>query len=67
MLRLTGKQVEQARQSDLLSYLQNYEPDSIKKTAPGEYCLVDHDSLKISNGKWFWFSRGFGSNNALDF
>ena len=27
----------------------------------------EHDSLKISNGKWMWWSRGFGGNSALDY
>lgn len=26
-----------------------------------------HDSLKISNGKWMWFSQGFGGVSALDY
>ena len=29
------------------------------------YRTVDHDSLKMSNGKWFWWSQGFGGYNAL--
>ena len=28
---------------------------------------LDHDSLKISNGKWMWWSRGFGGSSALDY
>lgn len=31
------------------------------------YCTREHDSLKISNGKWHWFSRGIGGRNALDY
>ncbi|HCE78208.1 MAG TPA: topoisomerase, partial [Lachnospiraceae bacterium] len=31
------------------------------------YCTREHDSLKISNGKWMWWSRGFGGNSALDY
>lgn len=27
----------------------------------------EHDSLKISNGKWMWWSRGFGGASALDY
>ena len=27
----------------------------------------EHDSLKISNGKWCWFSRGIGGYSALDY
>ena len=64
---VTDAQIEAARSVDLLTYLQAHEPGSIRKSGAGEYCLAEHDSLKISHGKWFWFSRGFGSNNALDF
>ena len=64
---LPQKQIEQARGVDLLTYLQTHEPHSIRKSGPDEYCLVEHDSLKISNGRWNWFSRGFGGYNALDF
>ena len=33
----------------------------------GVYCLRLHDSLKISNGKWYWWSRGIGGRSALDY
>ena len=33
----------------------------------GTYCTREHDSLKISNGKWCWFSRGIGGYSALDY
>jgi len=64
---VSKEQIEKARQVDLLTYLQMYEPDAITQTAPNEYCLKKHDSLKISNGKWNWFSRGFGGKDALTF
>lgn len=59
-------QVESARQVDLLTYLREHEPDNLSR-AGSEYCLRDHDSLKISNGKWHWHSRGIGGRSALDF
>ncbi len=31
------------------------------------YCTKTHDSLRISNGKWCWFSRGIGGYSALDY
>lgn len=67
MAAVTDEQIEKARSVDLLSYLQVNEPGNLRDCRNGEYCLEDHDSLKISNGKWFWFSRDIGSNNALDF
>ena len=59
--------IEQARQMDLLTYLNNYEPTNLKRVAPNVYCTIEHDSLKISNGKWYWWSRGFGGVSALDY
>ena len=59
--------IEQTRQIDLLSYLQRYEPSNLKRVAGNVYCTREHDSLKISNGKWYWWSRGFGGFSALDY
>lgn len=59
--------IEQARQMDLLSYLQRYEPSNLKRVSGNVYCTKDHDSLKISNGKWYWWSRGIGGVSALDY
>ena len=51
----------------MLSYLKACEPGELVKISNGHYCTREHDSLKISNGKWYWFSRGFGGYNALDY
>ena len=59
--------IEQARQMNLLSYLQTYEPSNLQRVAGNVYCTKEHDSLKISNGKWYWWSRGFGGVSALDY
>lgn len=64
---VTPETIEQARQVDLLSYLSTYEPGEVQKCGSNEYCLRSHDSLKISNGKWFWWSHGIGGKSALDF
>lgn len=64
---VSREQIAKAKEIDLLSYLKAYEPYSIRKTSQNEYCLIEHDSLKISNGKWHWFSRGIGGKTALDF
>ena len=59
--------VAQAREMDLLTYLRNYEPQELVHFGGGTYCTREHDSLKISNGKWCWFSRGIGGYSALDY
>jgi hypothetical protein len=64
---VTPEQIKEARSVNLLDYLKRYEPDNLIRTAPGEYKLKDHDSLKISNGKFHWFSRGIGGVNAIDY
>ena len=60
-------QIEQARQIDLLSYLQSKRPSEIVRLSARTYCLKAHDSLQMSNGKWYWFSRGFGGKSAIDY
>lgn len=57
----------QAKQMDLLTYLRNYEPYELVKFSGNTYCTRTHDSLKISNGKWIWWSRGIGGRSALDY
>ena len=59
--------IERARQMDLLTYLRTFEPDELVHIGGNHYCTREHDSLKISNGKWYWFSHGFGGYNALDY
>lgn len=59
--------LDQARQVDLLSYLQSCDPGNLVRISVNNYCTRDHDSLKISNGKWYWFSRGIGGVSAVDY
>ena len=59
--------VARAREMDLLTYLRTYEPQELVHFGGSTYCTREHDSLKISNGKWCWFSRGIGGYSALDF
>ena len=57
----------EAKRMDLLTYLRNYEPYELVKFSGNTYTTRTHDSLKISNGKWMWWSRGIGGRNALDY
>lgn len=67
MASVTKEQIAKAKEWDLLSYLQAFEPGELKKSGPHEYCTRTHDSLKISNGKWCWNSRRIGGRTALDY
>jgi hypothetical protein len=53
----------------LLYYLRACEPGNLVKVkgTTNVYCTAEHDSLKISNDKWFWRSRGFGGYTAPDY
>ena len=64
---VSKEQIAQAKEWDLLSYLQTHEPQELKRCGPHEYCTRTHDSLKISHGKWCWNSRGIGGRTALDY
>lgn len=64
---LSPDDILKAKQMDLLTYLQTYEPNELVRISPSTYCTREHDSLKISNGKWHWFSRGVGGKSALDY
>ena len=64
---VTPEQITQAKELDLLTYLQRYDPHELVHVGGNTYCTREHDSLKISNGKWNWFSRGIGGKTALDY
>ena len=59
--------ITEAKRMDLLTYLRNYEPHELVKFSGNTYTTRTHDSLKISNGKWMWWSRGIGGKTALDY
>ena len=64
---LSESDKQQAREMDLLTYLKLHEPDNLVRVSGNEYCTREHDSLRISNGKWMWYSHGFGGKSALDY
>ena len=61
------EEIKRAREMDLLTYLRNYEPGELVHVTGNTWSVREHDSLKISNGKWMWWSRGFGGASALDY
>ena len=62
---VTPEQIAQSKELDLLTYLQRYDPDELVYVGGSTYCTRERDSLKISNGKWNWFSRGIGGKDGL--
>lgn len=63
---VSESEIRTAKQMDLLTYLRVFEPNELVRDGAG-YCTRTHDSLKISNGLWHWFSRGIGGKTALDY
>jgi len=59
--------VEEASRTGVLEYLSARDPGNLVDLGGGNWCTREHDSLKISNGKWYWFSRGTGGVSALDY
>ena len=59
--------IEKVKAIDLKSYLEAFEPYELVRISDNEYCTRTHDSLKISNGKLMWWSRGIGGRNAVDY
>ena len=65
--QVSKAEIERARELDLLTYLQTYEPHELVRISSAVYSTRSHDSLKISNGKWFQWSTGVGGVSALDY
>ena len=49
--QVSKAEIERARELDLLTYLQTYEPHELVRISSAVYSTRSHDSLKISNGK----------------
>ena len=67
MSYIAAEDIAKAKEMDLLTYLRNYEPQELVHVSGNTYCTREHDSLRISNGKWCWFSQGIGGRSALDY
>lgn len=66
-MRVTKKELEEIRKIDLLSYLTTYYPNELIKCGRNEFRTRTHSSLYLSNGKWYWWSRGIGGVSAIDY
>ena len=64
---IAADDILKAREMDLMTYLRNYEPQELVRVSGNTYCTREHESLRISNGKWYWFSHDIGGRSALDY
>ena len=67
MSYIPPQEVEKIRSIDLLTYLQKCEPEQLVHVSGNTYTTTGHDSLRISNGMWHWFSQNIGGKSALDY
>ena len=67
MAYIAAEDILKAKEMDLMTYLRNYEPQELVHVSGNTYCTREHDSLRISNGKWYWFSQDIGGRSALDY
>ncbi|HIT89338.1 MAG TPA: hypothetical protein IAC41_02820 [Candidatus Merdenecus merdavium] len=58
--------VQEVKTMDLLTYLRNYEPSELVHFSGNTFTTRTYVNLKISNGKWIWWSEGIGGRSALD-
>ncbi len=59
--------IAEARKLDLLTYFRVYEPGELIRLGANSYGARKHSSLKLSNGKWFWWAGSIGGVSALDY
>ena len=64
---VSKEKCEKAREYDVLSYLQIADPGELVRVSRNEFCLRSHDSFRISNGKWHWWSRDKAGHTAIDY
>ena len=57
----------EVKKIDFFSYLKVFEPNELVHVAGNEYCLKSDKSVKISNGLWIDFSKGYGGRSALSY
>ena len=67
MKYVSPESVARAKETDLLTYLTRASPGELIRVSDREYKTASHGSLRISNGKWMWWSRGIGGRSAVDY
>ncbi len=62
------ERIKKAKEMDLLTYKQIYEPWDLIRTGNNSYKLKSEPALKLSNGKWCWWDHdAAGGKSALKY
>ncbi len=67
MTGIDANVIEELKKISLISYLETCDPTNLVRVGVNVYSTKEHDSLRISNGKWMWWSRRIGGATALDY
>ena len=67
MSYFSKEDIIKVKRLDLYTYLKNYNVDELVHFSRNTYVTRSHDSLKISNGMWYWFSQNIGGKTALEY
>ena len=67
-MMIDNKTVEQARNADIIAFLEKYGGLTFKPMSGGYRCK-EHESLAVKADRlsWYWHSRGVGGFGALDY
>ncbi|MBR1432631.1 helix-turn-helix domain-containing protein [Ruminococcus sp.] len=67
-MRYTQNQIENAKNTDMILFLQAIEGFSFKRVG-NEYHCIEHDSfvIKYDLHTWYWNSQGLRGRNAIDY
>lgn len=65
---ISPQDLARVKKLSALDFYKNYAPDELVRVGRNDsYCLRSHDSIKLSNGLWCWWSNGqIGGRSALD-
>lgn len=66
-INCSKEELAEARKIDLLTYLKNYEPNELVRISKDTYTTKTHDSVRINNGLWYRFAKGYGGRSAIDY
>ena len=64
---INSAEIEKAKRIDPLTYLQQCEPGDLIGYGANSYTTKTHDSLKISNGRGYWWLNGVGGRRTLEY
>lgn len=61
------ERIKKAKEMDLVTFKQLYEPYDLEPTGRNTYRLKSQHSLKLSNGLWEWWGHDIGGKSALKY